>query len=372
MVSLVDESIQRGDHIPDLPLVRLPQEEMVEGEVLYLFRTGKEDDMKGRVLVILVILALLFVSVAAGGCPPPQTPPPQPPEFKDITHQLGSITEETAEIITTILVYNPNVFILPVKRLETELFIAGINIGQGEAEELELKAEGEFPLTISTIIQMEPVWEALAEHIRHGEVSQIRLETRAVFDLVVIEFTLPVPPVERVFETDLLGSFKGVLEQVEATEITPFGENVPFKMVIEDISITWGEINKETLELRLAKRVRNDTMLPITISRGLVEATLNEELFGQGRLAEQEYKLPAKSGIVVDVIVSLDNKLLVGEFMSHPEDGKKSVFAMNAWFVVDMSPHLAEIVGKERVEIRAFEISGKFEVGFLEDLLGGL
>ncbi|MCL0088309.1 hypothetical protein M1N87_00595 [Dehalococcoidia bacterium] len=63
-----------------------------------------------------------------------------------------------------------------------------------------------------------------------------------------MEFTLPVPPIERTFRTDLLGSLEGILKQAEAIEIAPFEEKVPFKMVFGAINANWG---------RSAKRGRN-------------------------------------------------------------------------------------------------------------------
>ncbi|MCL0098827.1 LEA type 2 family protein [Dehalococcoidia bacterium] len=326
--------------------------------------------MSKRILISSLMVTLLLVSITGYGCPLPQIPKPQVPEFRGITHQWGEVTAETAEIITTITVYNPNPFILPVKSLQTELFMAGIRLAQGKAEGLEMKTEGEFPLSISTMIQLEKIPEMWVEHIGQGEVSEMRLEAGVVFDLIIMEFALPVPPIERTFTTDLLGSLEGILKQAEAIEIAPFPENVPFKMVIGAINANWGEVSKERTELRLATQVYNDSDFPVTVSGTLVEASLNEMPLGDGRLAE-EYEFSPNSHTEMEIILSLDNELLVGEFMPRAENGEKSVFSMKASFVLDLPPEIVAATGKKSVEVLAYEVSGGFETGLLRGMLGG-
>jgi len=322
-------------------------------------------------LISSLMVTLLLVSITGYGCPPPQIATPQVPEFRGITHQWGEVTAETAEIITTITVYNPNPFILPVKSVQTELFMAGIKLAQGKTEELEMKTKGEFPLNISTIIQVEKIPEMWVEHLRQGEVSEMRLEAGVVFDLIIMEFTLPVPPLKRTFKTDLLGNLEGILKQAEAIEIAPFGENVPFKMVIGAINANWGEVTTERTELRLATQVYNDSDFLVTVSGALVEATLNEIPLGDGRLAK-EYELPANSETEVEIILALDNGMLVELFMPRIDNGGKSIFSMKASFVLELPPEIAEVVGKKSVEVLAYEVSEEFDTGFLRGMLGGI
>lgn len=326
--------------------------------------------MSKRILISSLMVMLLLVAIAGYGCPtPPRIRKPQPPELRGISHQWGEVTSETAEIITTITVYNPNPFILPVKRVQTELFMAGIKVGIGESKELEMKAEGEFPIYVATIIQREKIPQMWVNHLKQGEVSEMVLLGELVFDLLITEFTLPLPPYRRTLATNLLGNLEGILRKAEMTEIAPFGENVPFKMVIGAISANWGEVTKERTELRLVALVHNDSDFPITISRALAQVTLNEMPAGDGRLAE-EYRLLPNSETDVEIILALDNEMMVELFLPRIENGEKSVFSMKASFVFDLPPEMVALTGKDRVEVEAFEISGEFEAGFLRGMLG--
>ncbi len=326
--------------------------------------------MSKRILISSLTVILLLVSIIGYGCP---TPPriPQRPEVRSVTHQWGELTSETAEIITTIMVYNPNPFVLPVKRVQTELFMAGIKVGQGQSQRLEMKTEGEFPINVSTLIQVEKIPASMwVEHLKQGEVSEMLLVGAVVFDLIITEFTFRFSPRRETLQTNLLGHLESILRKAEATEIAPFGENVPFRMAIRSISARWGEVTEERTELMLAAQVYNDSAFPITISRALAEATLNEMPLGDGRLAE-EYQLLPNSETGVEIILALNNELMVELFMPRIENGEKAIFSLKASFVFDLPQQIATVMGKDSVEVLAYEVSGEFETGFLRDILGG-
>jgi len=328
--------------------------------------------MRKRILISPLMAMLLLVAIIGYGCPPPARPPArllQPPEVRSVTHQWGEVTSETAEIITTITVYNPNPFILPVERVQTELFMAGIKVAQGKSENLEMKTEGEFPINVSTIIQVEKIPAMWVAHLNQGEVSEMLLVGEVVFDLIITEFTFRFPPHRETLRTNILGSLESILRKAEKTEIAPFGENVPFKMVIGAISASWGEVTEERTELIHATMVRNDSDFPVTISSTLVEATLNGMPLGDGRLAKK-YELSPNSETQVEIILTLHNELLVEQFMPRLENGERSIFSVKASFVFDLPPEIAAVVGKDSVEVLAYGVSGEFATGLLRGILG--
>jgi len=124
--------------------------------------------------------------------------------------------------------------------------------------------------------------------------------------------------------------------------------------------------------LRLATQVYNDSDFLVTVSGALVEATLNEIPLGDGRLAKEEYELPANLETEVEIILALDNEMLVELFMPHIDNGGKSIFSMKASFVLELPPEIAEVVGKKSVEVLAYEVSEEFDTGFLRGMLGGI
>jgi LEA14-like dessication related protein len=165
---------------------------------------------------------------------------------------------------------------------------------------------------------------------------------------------------------------ENILRKAEKTEIAPFGENVPFKMVVGAISASWGEVTKERTELRLATQVYNDSPFAVTISGAVVEATLNEMPLGDGRLAEEYQLLLPQATTEVEIVLALDNMLLLGEFIPRIEKAEKSVFSVKAALVLDLSPEMVAVTGKDSVQVEAVEVSGEFETGLLRGMLGGL
>jgi hypothetical protein len=74
----------------------------------------------------------------------------------------------------------------------------------------------------------------------------------------------------------------------------------------------------------------------------------------------------------VEIVLALDNMLLLGEFIPRIEKAEKSVFSVKAALLLDLPAEMAAVVGEERVEVLAYEVSGEFETGLLRGMLGGL
>lgn len=320
--------------------------------------------MRKQILAGLLVLMLLVTSFA--GCAVPRKPP-EKPEVKSITHRWGEVTSEAAEVLTTIIVYNPNPFILPVRKVFCDISLAGVKVGHGETQGVRMKAMGDFPINIATEIQAEKIPEFWAEHLRHGEVSEILLKGGVVFDLFITTFTFPFQ-LKRTLRTNLLST----LRITKPISFSPFGENIPFRLVIKSVSAEWGEVTKEKTELILSAVIYNDSPFTISIPEELLskalhyEVLLNEIPLGiEGKLAES-YRFLANSDTRVKVILTLDNTPMGKWFLSHIRNGERSIIKVKVHFVFDLPPEMAKVVGKNRLEIPLYQVEQEFET----DLLG--
>jgi len=74
----------------------------------------------GKGMLVLLILALIAVALGVGyyfyyGAKPLNKV--MRPEVKNITSSWGTVTSDTTEVVTSIVMYNPNSFSIPVKSI---------------------------------------------------------------------------------------------------------------------------------------------------------------------------------------------------------------------------------------------------------------
>ncbi len=75
------------------------------------------------------------------------------PEIREISHEWGKITISTTEIITKVVVYNPNPIPLPLKDVLTEIYMNNVKMGKGSALRADIKANSESTVVISTELE---------------------------------------------------------------------------------------------------------------------------------------------------------------------------------------------------------------------------
>jgi LEA14-like dessication related protein len=129
----------------------------------------------------------------------------QTPELREISNTWGDISRKSTEINTKVVVYNPNSFSVPIKRIEYEIYMNDIRMAKGQSQEnIVIKENNETTIRLRTVLNnmLLPRW--WASHINNGEVTEVRLKGNVVFDLKVREFAYPFEETQEI-DTDILG-----------------------------------------------------------------------------------------------------------------------------------------------------------------------
>ena len=321
-----------------------------------------------QVVAPLVIVVLLMGIVLPNtGCPAVEERiEMMKPEIRSITHQWGEVTSATTEVITTINVYNPNPISLPVKKVACDIIMNGIKMGHAETVDLHIEREAEFPIIISTKIDNGKIPDFWVSHLKREEKSEITLDARIIFDLIVIDFTFPYQ-LKRPIETNLLAGLSKVGPIVIEEKVKPFigPEVTVFKIVLKSLSGSWGDVTLEKTDLNLTGIIYNDNPYPLVVPKIVYHVDKNGIPLASGE-TETHYYLAPNSENTIATSVSLETGLMDKWFVSHVRQGERSTFNIVVSLVVELPQEIAQQLGQHTLTIDVWEDSYEFETDILQ------
>jgi LEA14-like dessication related protein len=292
------------------------------------------------------------------------------PEVRSISHEWGGISQETTELITTIKVYNPNPFILPVKSVGCDIIIDGIKMGHAETQDLHIEKEAEFPILIRTKIDNSKIPQLWVEHIKRHEQSETEIDIAVTFDLVVRDFTFH-HSLKRPLETDLLSTLQkaGPATIEKKAKLPLAGEATVLKVTLKSVSSSWGDVTPEHTELNLSAIVHNDNSYSLPLPRIAYKVKLNDIALASDK-TEVNCMLPPNSDRTIDTTIILDNSHLDECFVSHIRNGERSSFDISASLIFELPEKIATLLGENETAIPVWETSWQFETDILRTKKG--
>ena len=260
------------------------------------------------------MVTILLISVLLLGCAQEGKPTIGKPEIRKISHEWGKVTGSTTEIITKVVVYNPNPVPLPLKDVLTEIYMNNLKMGEGSALKAEIKANSESTIVISTKLENGRIPEWWVSHIKNGEKSVMKVKGYLVFDLKIMEFRYPIE-LSNAMETDILAGL---------------GSNVPQKINAGPITLTikstrsyWGDVNRDYTEIITLATIYNDNPVPVAISKIHQIVEMNGIRFAEGS-SDVAAVIQPKSEATLTFVTKLDNRMLDEWWVSHIENGEKT------------------------------------------------
>ena len=223
-----------------------------------------------KVLLISILLGIALLLPSTGCAKLAKGIELMKPEIRGISHEWGDVTQETTEIITTIRVYNPNPFTLPIKRVTCDLNIDGVEIGHSKSQNLHIEEGAEFPVVISTKIDNSKVPICWAEHLKRHERSEVEMNAGIICDLKVTEFAFPYH-FKQPLETDLLSMLREI-----GSETFEVARPLPFKLSLRLLSSSRGEVTQKQTSLSLSATVHDDSLYPLLIPQIAYDIEMND------------------------------------------------------------------------------------------------
>ncbi len=256
-----------------------------------------------RLLVLLVAFALLGCSQSVGK-----------PELKKVVNEWGNVTEDYTEIITKVTIYNPNPFPIPIKDVQTEVFLNGMKVGSGKSLQSEIKPKSDSVVIISTEIRNDYIPKWWVSHIKNGERSILDVKGYLVLDLKVTSFKFPLPEIHREFRTNFL---KGISAN---GQIVTLG---PYKVEIESVKAGWGRVDENVTEIIATLKIKNDNTLPLVLTKTHYSVRANGISIGDG-YTNVSTIIPPKSESEVPIVISIKTERLKDWWVSHLRNGEKT------------------------------------------------
>ncbi len=276
--------------------------------------------MKKYITILLVLLvSIIFFTGCIGQIKVGE------PEIKSITHHWGEINDRTTEILTNIVVYNPNPIPIPIKRIQVEVYMNGIKMGEGEnIGPAELKPSGETTIKLSTKIDNSKIPEWWVSHLKNGENTEFSLKGKIVFDLKITEFSWPFEQNYKL-HTDLLEEMRF--------------DNVPFTIgpiqLYASMNSKWGSVTEKKTEIVHEITFRNPNPFSIPVTRMDYGVWMNNIKIGEGSTTNSAWLTP-KEDTKLTFKTEIDNSKLAEWWPTHLQRGERSTIKVKIMPVVEV------------------------------------
>lgn len=262
--------------------------------------------MKVKHLLLVLIVSVLFL-----GCI--EEANVGNPEIRGINFNWGKVTSSETEIVTNILVYNPNPVSLPLKDVQSDVYMSNIKMGTASALSAEIKPSSESTIILSTKLENGRIPEWWVSHIKSGEKSTMNIDGYTVFDLKITEFKYPIK-LSSPIQTDILAGLSSATPQ--KISVGPVTLRIGSKS-------RWGEVNEDYTEIITLATIYNGNLIPIPVTKFESLVTMNEI-----KLAETSSNVEAiiqpKSEKTLTLVTKLDNKMLDEFWVSHIKNDEKT------------------------------------------------
>ncbi len=265
-----------------------------------------------RYAIFLVLLILLTSAILFAGCFGQIKV--GKPEIKGVTHHWGEINDKTTEILTDVVVYNPNPIPIPIKRIQVDVYMNGIKMGEGEnIGPAELKPSEDTTIRLSTKIDNSKIPEWWVSHIKNGENTDFALKGKIVFDLKIMDFNWPFEQNYKL-HTDFLKEMNL--------------NNVPFTVgpiqLYASVKSKWGSVTEKKTEIIHEITFRNPNSFPIPVTKIDYGIWMNNIRIGEGSSANPALLTP-NGYTKLTFKTEIDNSKLVEWWPTHLKRGEKSV-----------------------------------------------
>ncbi len=255
-------------------------------------------------------MALLLVAYSLSGC--------VQPEIKGIKANWGEVNNQYSELVVNVNINNPLPF-LPLKDVESYIYINGIQIASGNAKEIE-----KDKVVLSIKIQNDKIKDMWVSHLQHGEKSEMLIKIVPVINLLIMDYRYPIE-VKKEFVTHIFGV------SLPNQGITIAGKKV---FSLENIKLDLGKVNNLKTELIVNGRVVNNAPVNIDVKRIEYQIAMNGIVVGKGT---QRLDINLKSGTQENIKIPLfiDNTKLPEWWVTHIKNGEHSTVKIDANLYVE-------------------------------------
>lgn len=131
------------------------------------------------------------------------------PQLRSIEKSWGEVTDDSTEIRTKMVVYNPLLIPIYIERIKYEIYMNDIKMGSGLSEEtILLEPRGDTEISFDTKLDNDKLDDWWVTHLRNGERTSLEIKSELVYKVAGKEFTIELPAQKETMETDILGGVR--------------------------------------------------------------------------------------------------------------------------------------------------------------------
>jgi LEA14-like dessication related protein len=237
------------------------------------------------------------------------------PSLQSATTEWGTVTNDTAEIRTSVTVENPNPIGIPgVVDVEYTVRLNDVVLATGAQRGVGFPA-GTSNLTLSTAMDVGKIPEWWVAHVENGERSTLRV-VATVSGPLGFERTTTVRNTS--FETDLLAP----LDTDSDERIEVAGRTA---LVVEKTRADWeaGEATPDRAPFTVRITATNERSVPVTVAAVRYTVDASEVRIGNGT-APESYRIPPGETRVVAFSLALDGEKMDEWWTAHVRNDERS------------------------------------------------
>ncbi|MEX0761319.1 MAG: LEA type 2 family protein [Dehalococcoidia bacterium] len=306
----------------------------------------------GLVVFVLVLL-IAGVVLAANWL--------ESPELVETRHTWGNVTRDSTEVVTEVVVDNPNRLGFSSRNVSVEVDIHGndVLLGEGERQGINLP-EGRSSRQLVTEIDNNQVplwWES---HIANQEMSTIEIAMTGVVSAMGRQVRVPAPDYTRTLRTDLLDEANS--NRPEVFEVGGY------EVTVKERMFTWGEVGSEATEITGTVLVNNGTPVPIPVPEIDFMMVMNGVSLANGT-TDNQLVMPPGEDTEVPVRILIEHSALLDWWPTHIRSGERTEYEITAEAEVSVS--LPDPVGNQTLLIPFLEYSDQLATDILRELNDG-
>lgn len=195
------------------------------------------------------------------------------PVVRSVESEFGTVTDDTTEIVSTVVVHNPNERSIPAAAQVTyEVRMNDVTMADGSQGGFALEpGRNEFELRSALDNEKIPAW--WVTHVNGGESTRLTIAPGISF--AGLPLGVDLPSQNRTITTDLLGAFT----DGESREVALGNRSI---LVVSNQSAAWGEATAERTPLAVHTTVENTHDRPVTLDGTVYEVRMNGVVVGNG------------------------------------------------------------------------------------------
>ncbi|MFB6205497.1 MAG: LEA type 2 family protein [Haloglomus sp.] len=271
----------------------------------------------------------------------------QQPVLRSLQTEFGNVTEETTDVETRAVVYNPNNQSFPgAATLDYRIYMNTVQVADGSAGGIGLQP-GRNVVNFTAQLNNADIPAWWVTHINNGERTVV--STRA--SVGVAGFGASLPPQNRTIETDLLGAFTNNSTRTVAIDNREI-------MTVSNQRAEWGTATAERTPIDFSADLENVHDWPVRLDGTTYRIVMNNVTVGQGRTNDTITLQPGESATFT-ADAALDTQKMEQWWVTHLRDDQTTRLRVEVYGLVRDDGEL------KRVPLRVFDRRIRLETSFL-------